>query len=396
MANTRDIVMNLGDPFYPLAHGDAAARQLSPTDVVARLLAYTLFAERVHVATRYVLSGGVLYEALRLAPQLLDTGLVSVDRYEGVDSFEDLARNHGGYSSDALPRAVWLDEHAAAVRSFRPSSQGAVFHALIMEDLGPGGALRLHIRGGQRGAAAARLDRIREQYATCPADIRERLVDVAAIHLPAHTTLFRRWAAMRYYLVPTLFDPPHLIRELPKSAVSLAGRADAPVNGRWTAPLDAGSPVEPFLHYLVQVPALARHDHPDAARQVIDTVLSVREGRRDARLSFSRTLDDASPDATDLRDVLRREMARQHRVTAHSSRRARSMQWIGVGIGLGSTAAGLGMSPELSTLLGLATTIAPAAVDGVIAHIQDRKRPWVLAYEEITQALSKPMFQQPT
>ncbi|MEU6098384.1 hypothetical protein [Streptomyces sp. NPDC047079] len=241
-----------------------------------------------------------------------------------------------------------------------------------------------------------KLDRVREQYATCPADTRERFVDVASAHLPAHTTLFRRWVAMRYYLVPTLFDPPHMIRELPKSAVSLAGRADASVNGRWAAPLVESDPIEPFLRYLVQVPALARHTHQDAIRQVIDTVLTVRERRQDARLSFSRTVDGASSDGTDLRDVLQREMARQHRMTARSARRARSMQWIGVGIGLGSTAAGLGLSPDLSTLLGLATTVAPAVVDGVIARIQDGRRPWVLAYEEITQALSKPTFQQAT
>lgn len=395
MAAAGDVVMNLGDPFYPLAPGDVAAgSRLTSSDVVARLLAYGVVAETVILASRYVLSGGPLYEALRLAPQLLTSGLVRIDLYEGVDSFEDLVRHHG-YPPEALPRAAWLDEHVTARMRYRPEDQGAIYHATLMADLAPGGALRRYVRGGQRGAAARQLDRIQQDFAACPAD-RQRFVEVAAAHLPRQVALFRRWAAMRYYTVPMLFDPPGRIREVPKSAASLVGAAGpsgsphSPTRARAVAGLDETTPVDPVLRQLLLVPALTRGTDPDAVRQVVDALLAVRERHRDARRAFLRIVEGTSANPVDLRDALRREMARQHRMTIRSARRARMMQWVGVGIGLGSTAAGLGMSPELSTVLGVATTLAPTAIDLAIARLQDRRRPWVLAHEEVTRVLSRP------
>jgi hypothetical protein len=52
-----DVVMNLGDPFYPLTRADVVTGdQLTSTDLVARLLAYGVVAETVILASRYAIA----------------------------------------------------------------------------------------------------------------------------------------------------------------------------------------------------------------------------------------------------------------------------------------------------------------------------------------------------
>jgi hypothetical protein len=262
-----------------------------------------------------------------------------------------------------------------------------------MADLDTAGALRRRIPGGLRGSAARQVDRIQRDFADCPAD-RQRLVDLAANHLPSQVPLFRRWAAMRYYTVPLVFDPPGRIREVPKSAALLAdsaGPAATPrqsTGARSVTSLDDSAPIDPILRQLLFVPALTGSTDPDAVGQVADALLGVRERHKGARRAFHGLVENTSSSAAELRNAFSHEMARQRRISARAGRRARMMPWIGVGIGLGSTVAGLGMSPELSTALGAATTVVPTAIDLAIGRRQDNRRPWVLAHEEVTRTLS--------
>ncbi|WP_413751775.1 transposase [Streptomyces sp. R-74717] len=277
--------------------------------------------------------------------------------------------------------------------AFSPQDQGRIYHATLMAGLDSAGALRRCIPGGLHGLTARQVDRIQRGFAECPAD-RQRFADLAAHHLPSQVPLFRRWAAMHYYTIPLLFDPPGRIREVPKSAALLADSAGPAATrrqstgARTVTGLDDSAPIDPVLRQLLFVPTLTESAGPDAVGQVVDALLGVRERHEGARRVFHGLAEDTFSSAAELRNAFSRELARQRRISARAGRRARMMPWIGVGIGLGSTVAGLGMSPELSTALGAATTLVPTAIDLAIGRRQDNRRPWVLAHEDVTRTLS--------
>jgi hypothetical protein len=279
---------------------------------------------------------------------------------------------------------VWLDEKVAQPVRFDPGTHGTIFHATLLDDLAEGGALRRQIRGGQRGEAARHLDEIRRRFESTPPD-RQRFVDLGGSLSPGNRMILRRWAAMRYYTSPQQFDPPDLIREVPKSVAALAsGCSREHIPALQT--LDDAAPIGQMKQLLV--PTLGRNSDSDTIRQVIDVLIETRERHPSARKIFANLNNSASGDLG-LRGVMVREFARQHRIASRSARRARAFQWIGVGIGLGSTAASLGMSPESSTALGIATSLIPTALDLSIDRFQTSRRPWVLAFEDVAQGLAR-------
>ncbi len=393
-----DIAMNLGDQFYPLARNDTLSKtRLENVDVLARLLAYAVMAESITFPARYALSDGPLYNALRTSPQLLTSGIVRIAIYEGLSSFEELVRDHG-YPDEALPRASWLDEHVVSKRIYKPEDHGNVFMATILADMAPTGGLRRLVPGGRRGAAAAQVDRIAEYFASGPAD-RRRISEAASAFLPKHSTLIRRWAAMRYYTIPLLFDNPGCIRELPKSAAKLVEAIEAVHSGhtnRASRGLEEAAPLNPMVQQLLIVPALRQSVDPSSINLVVDAMLEIRERHKTSRRRFLKIVGQLPEVSADLHQAFQSEMARQERLSSRVSQRTRAMPWIGVSIGLASTAAGLGLPLDIATALGVATSVLPTATDSTIGWIQDKKRPWVLAHEDVSQTLSKKKFLEPS
>ena len=213
-----DVVLNFCDPGF-LFDADEASLQTA-RDHLVRLLAYVLYARRVFVPGRYLLNAGPFFDAVVLAPELLEQGVLIPDIRAGVPSFRDLVEVRK-LDGAALARAEFLDERAKYVSVFEQTDLSALFKSRLADDLSEGGALDLLAPNRRRELEA--ILRALEQAPASP----EGFLGVTEQHgAPDLRSTFQRWAAVRYYTTPMELDPIR-VRDVPHSAARLMARADA-------------------------------------------------------------------------------------------------------------------------------------------------------------------------
>lgn len=205
-------------------YGDAQLRErgMSARGALIRMLAYLPFTPRIYVPGSMLIRGGPALEALRLAPCLLEEGVVVPDRLDSVGSFEELAVVKG---LDGVGEAhgAWLDQHARNWRRFCAEDLQPLFRAQVINDFEPAGrfeawAKRQHLKHDQ-----GRNDLMIDHFARVGAGSPELLTDAA--HTVSDDRTFtrtiERWARFRYYTVPALRDFAR-VREVPGSLSGLA------------------------------------------------------------------------------------------------------------------------------------------------------------------------------
>lgn len=307
-----DVSLHYCDPLYPLdMHHDTLAHREGPGDQFIRLLAYALFAKRIFITPRYLLSGGPFLESLKWAPELLQEGIIVLNLHDHVDSFLQLAQEKG-LDHSAQKIAKFLDENCTAIKPFSSGEESNLFHKRLLEDLEPGGALRKLIPGGIRGQASSKVDIIRSRFEMADGT-RENFIRAASILLPEHKRLFQRWAALRYYLTPMELEPVR-IRDLPHSAALLAKKAGVMSVTTIEDPEEGGHIPEPMANAIsmmkIDMPVVIRELD---ARCLTNAVLRTRDALPEAQDKFGNIIEQFKlfDMRGEINDALRSQLLRE-------------------------------------------------------------------------------------
>ncbi|MDR2700671.1 MAG: hypothetical protein LBC12_07765 [Nitrososphaerota archaeon] len=142
------------------------------------------------------------------------------DLRRGTGSFQELEteRNRG---SDAMKCATFLDENARYIAAFDDKGQSDHYHAQILEDISPSGAISKFF-----GAKYHRhFSNISKQYLQLNDRLNSRstFVRIATEERPSMKTFWEQWAAVRYYTTPLMFDRIR-VRDMPCSAAIILQR----------------------------------------------------------------------------------------------------------------------------------------------------------------------------
>lgn len=371
-----DIVLNLGDPDYPLEPGDSLYGSLTPADLLCRILAYTLVAERIYVPSRYLLAGGPILGAVKIAPALLELELVVPSIHENEQSFEDLAR-HRRRGVLAEENGRWLDEHAPARQPFTVGPLSRLYKSQIIDDLSEDGPFWRMLDAYHRPGIRKRLITLKHRFESSEAG-RGSLVELSASILPRYRNIFERWAAVRYYSTPALTDEVLLTRELPSSGYDLllpkAANTDESEIGR-----------QFFENELrLSLPRFVATPLPREAATVVNAVLETREQtaafRR--RAILERTLSSGQ---TSVSADLERELTEE----ARRRRRQRYAVATSVVLSLAGTGVATTLNPIASAGIGLGVLGATTAGTAAYNRFERSRQQWSFARETLRARLGK-------
>ncbi len=374
------IIMHAGDPTWE----PTTRRDLTPaaTHLFLRVVAYLVFADRLAIPARYLLSSEPLFQAFQWLRPLVELGYVVPEQRAGVNSLEDLARDRR-LDQASITRGGALDTFVVDTRSFRFDELSSHYRDILTADLATDGALRRTIRGAQRGRFAPQIDQALDWHRQHGDGTPERFAEAVAISAPPLRRAALRWAMARYYITPTAFDDVNT-REVPKPARDLLVQG-----GALPASLAQYSNAEPAQHLsgrleaqLPVVPVDVFH------REYCDALLEVRSRHPEARRLFgsireASQLEDAG---RTLASRFASELNRQMRVRAAEDPRKFSLK-----ASLASSALAIPLAyaePVVSIPVGLALGVggglgAPAAAKRRATSRNKENRPWVLAIEEM-------------
>jgi hypothetical protein len=219
-----DVVLNVGDTLYEHKPPEETAR-----DHVVRILAYTLFANRVGLPTRHIVASDGLYLFATWAPELFEEGILFADVPEGRRSFaENVETAEYATTADIGRRAAFLDSHSKYIHAFNAGGMMVAFREAMLRDLRIGGPLYrlICVSFPEHGVATA--GRLLDKINSMPPMRHDPFVSGlrSAVSSEYHD-LLARWAAVRYYTTPMNFDV--CIRDLPHEAVQLIVSAEAEI-----------------------------------------------------------------------------------------------------------------------------------------------------------------------
>lgn len=171
---------------------------------VYRFVSYALFANRLIVPSRYLLSEGITFETFKALKGLLEAGVLVPDLREGYSKFVDYLEDDGVTDEARLACAQFLDDHSDSVYSFDITGQSELYHERLLEDIAPGGILRSRL--DPQNAHGDAFNRLIERFAYCEGG-RRTFVKVASETLDCHEAELSKWAALRYYTTPAELEP---------------------------------------------------------------------------------------------------------------------------------------------------------------------------------------------
>lgn len=209
-AQTGEVVLNFCDPNF-IHDEDLQPFQAWNYDLT-RLLAYTLYAKRVIIPSRYLLRNTPLFQMVSYMPELLQEEIIVPDLRAGASSFEEIEVKRGRCEAD-IECARFLDRHSSKAE-FDSTGQGKAFHSQILEDLEPTGALGRMLGEESFEALASISARFSDTYG------RDTFVEIATEVMPELGETWEKWAGVRYYTTPMLFDKTR-VRDLPQTAMRL-------------------------------------------------------------------------------------------------------------------------------------------------------------------------------
>lgn len=132
-----DIVFNNCDPDqFQISYCDQ-----DTIAILYRVIAYSLYAKRVVIPSRYLLSAGSAFDAVKTLTPLLEEGVIVPDLREGHLSFTDYVSNIENPNPEQLNHAKFLDEHASTIYSFDSYGQSDIYKASLIRDISEGGLL---------------------------------------------------------------------------------------------------------------------------------------------------------------------------------------------------------------------------------------------------------------
>lgn len=265
-----DVVMNSCDPDFL-----SLRNPYETTMLVYKIVAYAAFANRVIVPGRYLLAPkSNAFKASVTLERLLEAGVLIPDLRVGYDSFKSFVQDRRAGNDQLYERAKWLDEHCDTVFHFDVKGESDLYRAHLVTDLDIDSGLLARALIDRR-VPEQEIRKIAEQFHEKGGN-RQSFVREAAAILPAHTELFARWAAMRYYSTPAEIEEA-AIRDMPPQVSELINSEDMRVSGRLLT--DDGrdprqTPVDGAYEVLMVLPRNARHLD---LSPLADIVLKVRE-----------------------------------------------------------------------------------------------------------------------
>ena len=374
------VILHHGDPSYPACGVDDPRELPAPEALFLRIIAYLVFAEKVCIPARYILSSADTFAAVKMAEPLLREGLVCPERRAEASSCEELAGTLG-LPEAAMHRGEWLDTIAKSVRVFRSIELADYYRSVLLHDLGPDGGLRKAMDEELLRVSLDDISRAHEAYAYVLDGTPEAYWRTVAEYAPLAESFARQWAMARYYITPTVFDSLNT-REVPRSAANLLVRGQ--VIDEEMRPLDVPAPAESlFSQMSMQLPA---YDVRSRARDFCEAVLTIRGDVPKAREVFAdvQRRAELSPLSNELAQLMQRELNRQRGV-----KRASGMT-VTVAASLGGAAIGLiaGQEPAIGVAAGLGSGIAGHGAQKMFEERRERKRkPWVVAIDRMTRDL---------
>ena len=204
-----DMTINFCDPEFAGMGVYGDPQNLS--NQVYRFVSYALFANRLIVPSRYLLSEGITFETFRALQGLLEAGVLVPDLREGYSRFVDYLADNGVTDEGRLVCAQFLDDHSDSVYSFDVSGQSGLYHERLLGDIAPDGVLRNKL--DPNGANSDGFDRLLDRFADCEGG-RRTFVRVATEELGGYEDELSRWAALRYYTTPAELEP-RCLRDFP-------------------------------------------------------------------------------------------------------------------------------------------------------------------------------------
>jgi len=310
-----DVVLNFGNTLYE----DAPVSNLSRAYVL-RLMGYVLFANRVGLPTRHLLTSDALFRLITWAPELLKDGLLFPDLPEGVNTILENARA-AQYPTEAnwQERAIFLDEHARYIHAFDASGMMARFRSQILRDLGSSGPLRALLQAEHEDGDLTADSLARRMSDFAPAR-HDAFLEAARGAVPDAThDLIERWAAVRYYTVPMDFDI--CVRDIPHPAAELMIRSEALAPTYLEDPGIHGAAPEP-MNTAIEIMSL---DFPEVygegdAKALVQAVLRTREDVPEARRKFAAVVHVAFEDdlVSEINSTLRRHLVSERLLRTNS------------------------------------------------------------------------------
>jgi len=247
-AQSGEVVINFCDPEF--VHDTASSTDQNWDDHLIRLLAYTLFAKKVIIPGRYLLRNSPLFAMVSKMPKLLEGEVIVPDCTEEFSSFEEREIAYNRPERD-LECAKFLDNHASRAE-FDGKTQGKVYHASILDDLEPNGALGRYLGLRYHDKLSEIASRYRQYNLKFDGvGTRGEFIKVATELMPKQSKLWKQWSAVRYYTTPFSFDPVRL-RDLPQTAMSLLRKSGSLDNSFGTGQAvssDLPDPMERIAEY---------------------------------------------------------------------------------------------------------------------------------------------------
>lgn len=181
--------------------------------ILYRLIAYSLYAKRVVIPSRYLLSAGSAFDAVETLTPLLEEGVIVPDLREGYFSFTDYVSNIENPIPEQLKHAKFLDEHASTIYSFDSYGQSDIYKASLIRDISEGGLLFKRLSA--EGVSPLRLRLLKNELLSLEGS-RSKFEKAARDNGIEHSELVSKWAALRYYTTPAEICP-RCIRDFPFS-----------------------------------------------------------------------------------------------------------------------------------------------------------------------------------
>lgn len=204
-----DIVFNNCDPDqFQISYCDQ-----DTIAILYRVIAYSLYAKRVVIPSRYLLSAGSAFDAVKTLTPLLEEGVIVPDLREGHLSFTDYVSNIENPNPEQLNHAKFLDEHASTIYSFGSYGQSDIYKASLIRDISEGGLLFKRLSA--EGVSPLRLRLLKNELLSLEGS-RSKFEKAARDNGIEHSELISKWAALRYYTTPAEICP-RCIRDFPFS-----------------------------------------------------------------------------------------------------------------------------------------------------------------------------------
>ncbi len=334
-------------------YGDTLLREpgVSGRGALIRLLAYLPFAPRIYMPGSMLLRGGPAWEALSLAPCLLEEGVVVPDRLDTAGSFEELATSKA-LGGRAVERGAWLDVHARNWRSYSADQLQKLYFAQVVNDLEPGGRFEKWMKHRHHRHDQRQVDQVVDQFTKGGVGSPEKLVSAAqgASSERSFVRSIERWARFRYYTVPSLRDSAR-VREVPESLGALA----TDLGTRY--PTVASDKILPFAtaeqHLSTAISAPGAEGGPAGPEALAHAVLEARNQIPMAQQVSSVVLAQASIDGygQDVASLIAEEYMRQLRNAPDAYGRQAIASSALIGVGLAFLTSYL-MPAELSVAVG--------------------------------------------